>query len=92
MRAVLLTSPPPLSRMLHSPNPPTQCTHRYGPCEPASLQERMVRAVAALGEEEVRSIIEEVGFIEVGCELCNEKYQFPEEQVMAMVEEMKTKA
>jgi len=58
---------------------------RYGPCEPEALKARMVRAVAALGEQEVRSIIEEVGKIEVACEMCNEKYQFSEEEVMAVV-------
>ena len=38
---------------------------RYGPCDPEELQNRMMRAVAALGEAEVRSILEEQGKIEV---------------------------
>lgn len=37
---------------------------RYGPCEAAALQERMKRAVALLGEEEVRTILEKEGRIE----------------------------
>ena len=38
----------------------------YGPCEAESLKERMKRAVALLGEEEVQSIMEQEGKIEVG--------------------------
>ena len=40
---------------------------KYGPCEPTALQERMRRAVALLGEEEVQKIMEEEGKIEVRC-------------------------
>lgn len=39
---------------------------RYGPCEAESLKERMKRAVALLGQEEVQSIMEQEGKIEVG--------------------------
>lgn len=39
---------------------------RYGPCEIADLQERMKRAVALLGEEEVKNIMRDEGKIEVG--------------------------
>lgn len=45
------------------------CVHvgcRYGPCEIADLQERMKRAVALLGEEEVKNIMRDEGKIEVG--------------------------
>ena len=38
---------------------------RYGPCEIADLQERMKRAVALLGEEEVKNIMRDEGKIEV---------------------------
>ena len=38
---------------------------RYGPCEMSDLQERMKRAVALLGEEEVKKIMREEGKIEV---------------------------
>jgi hypothetical protein len=38
---------------------------RYGPCEAEALKERMKRAVALLGEEEVQSIMEQEGKIEV---------------------------
>ncbi len=40
------------------------CGLRYGPCEAAALQERMKRAVALLGEDEVRTILETEGRIE----------------------------
>lgn len=38
---------------------------RYGPCEAGALQERMKRAVALLGEAEVKAILEKEGRIEV---------------------------
>ena len=38
---------------------------RYGPCEATALQERMKRAVALLGEAEVKAILEKEGRIEV---------------------------
>lgn len=42
---------------------------RYGPCEISDLQDRMKRAVALLGEEEVKNIMRDEGKIEVGCML-----------------------
>eukprot|EP00884_Botryococcus_braunii_P007801 jgi/Botrbrau1/17021/Bobra.49_2s0077.1 len=56
---------------------------RYGPCEPEGLKERMKRAVALLGQDEVRDILEKEGRIEVTCEFCKDTYQFDEEEVMA---------
>ena len=38
---------------------------RYGPCEIGDLQDRMKRAVALLGPEEVKNIMQEEGKIEV---------------------------
>jgi len=40
---------------------------RYGPCEAESLKERMKRAVALLGPEEVQEIVRKEGKIEVRC-------------------------
>lgn len=60
-------------------------THRYGPCEADELKDRMLRAVGSLGEKEVKSIIEEQGHVEVTCELCNEKFQFSEAEVLEYV-------
>ena len=47
---------------------------RYGPCEQQSLKERMKRAVALLGEQEVHSIMRQEGKIEVrrGCYITSE--------------------
>lgn len=57
---------------------------RYGPCEIADLQERMKRAVALLGEEEVKNIMRDEGKIEVGsnaqpcfCLLCKGFWSAP---------------
>jgi molecular chaperone Hsp33 len=58
---------------------------RYGPCESSALRDRMLRAVASLGVEEVRSIVREQGHVEVTCELCCEQYQFTESDVLAYV-------
>ena len=41
------------------------CLVRYGPCENGELQERMKRAVALLGREEVQNIMRDEGKIEV---------------------------
>ena len=58
-------------------------TPKYGPCDEKDLQVRMKKAVAALGEDEVKEIIEEQGMIEVTCEFCKMTYQFDEDEVMA---------
>ena len=65
-----------------SPNSGENCLCRYGPCEAADLQHRMKRAVALLGPQEVKTILETEGKIEVTCEFCKETYQFSEEDVM----------
>eukprot|EP00889_Picochlorum_renovo_P000804 jgi/Picre1/27834/NNA_000798.t1 len=59
----------------------------YGPCEPESLKSRMASAVAALGEKEVKDIIEEQGHVEVTCEFCKQTYQFTEEQIMEVLKD-----
>lgn len=45
-------------------------TPRFGPCEGQGLKERMMRAVAMLGEAEVSDIQAQEGKIEVTCEFC----------------------
>ncbi len=60
-------------------------TPTYGPCEAEALKKRMMRAVASLGEAEVKDIMATEGKIEVCCEFCNEKYQFQEEEVLAYI-------
>ncbi|KAK9803149.1 hypothetical protein WJX72_002817 [[Myrmecia] bisecta] len=58
----------------------------FGPCEAEDLKERMKRAVALLGEAEVKQILEEQGKIEVTCEFCKDTYQFQEEEVLKVLE------
>lgn len=48
------------------------------------VQERMKRAVAALGEEDVQDLIEKQGHVEVTCAFCNDTYQFSKDQIDAL--------
>lgn len=50
----------------------TRSTPQYGPCDPADLRDRMLRAVASLGKAEVEKILSEDGQVEVTCEFCKE--------------------
>ncbi|KAL0021890.1 hypothetical protein WJX77_012153 [Trebouxia sp. C0004] len=52
--------------------PSSSLCPRYGPCEIGDLQDRMKRAVALLGPQEVNNIMQEEGKIEVTCEFCRE--------------------
>jgi molecular chaperone Hsp33 len=67
-------------------------TPRYGPCEKADLRARMVRAVALLGEDEVRDIVATAGGIEVCCEFCRDVEVFGEDEVLAAVEAARSDA
>jgi molecular chaperone Hsp33 len=58
---------------------------KYGPCDEEGLRERMMRAVAMLGEKEVRDIMRTEGKIEVTCEFCNETAQFKEDDILSLV-------
>lgn len=80
-----LLSPLSPPRPLVCVSPPPRSCVRYGPCEAGELKDRMLRAVASLGQAEVRSILEEQGQVEVTCELCNEQFQFGEADVMQYV-------
>lgn len=51
---------------------------RYGPCDPNDLKDRMASAVALLGKDEVQSIIQEQGKIEVTCEYVNGDVLIPD--------------
>jgi len=57
-----------LLKDLGASDPGFSLTPKYGPCEASALRDRMASAVAALGETEVKDIIEEQGKIEVTCE------------------------
>ena len=74
---------------LGASDPGFSLTPGYGPCEASALQNRMRSAVAALGEAEVRSILDEQGCVEVTCDFCRDTYQFKEEEMMAMVRDVK---
>lgn len=62
----------------------------FGPCEPKELRGRMASAVAALGKDEVESILREQGKVEVTCEFCKETYDFHEDEIMQMVKATET--
>ena len=68
-----------------SSDPGFELTPKYGPCDAEALRGRMASAVATLGEEEVKSILEEQGKIEVTCEFCRDTYDFQEEEIMELV-------
>lgn len=87
-RPCYLLLPHSLSRHPSSaPCAPIVPACRYGPCEPADLQDRMRSAVALLGEQEVRGIMEEQGKIEVTCEFCRQTYSFSEDEVLAALQQ-----
>lgn len=52
---------------------------------PCSL-ERVMRAIASLGEAEIQDMIETEGKAEVTCHFCNEQYQVSREQLQELVD------
>jgi molecular chaperone Hsp33 len=63
---------------------PVQAVPRYGPCDAASLRERMMTAIASLGEQDAKLLLEERGGnVEVRCEMCAEEYLFDEQEVLS---------
>eukprot|EP00746_Dinoflagellata_sp_MGD_P017368 gnl/MRDRNA2_/MRDRNA2_139854_c0_seq1.p1 gnl/MRDRNA2_/MRDRNA2_139854_c0~~gnl/MRDRNA2_/MRDRNA2_139854_c0_seq1.p1 ORF type:complete len:420 (+),score=89.37 gnl/MRDRNA2_/MRDRNA2_139854_c0_seq1:104-1261(+) len=59
---------------------------RYGPCDPADLRNRMLRALASMGKKEVASIIEEQGKVEMTCEFCKHTIVFNEPELQAYLD------
>lgn len=57
---------------------PVVVTPKYGPCDEISMRLRMLKALAALGKEEVDDILNTDGKIEVKCDLCNSTVEFTE--------------
>ena len=47
----------------------------------------MKRAVAALGEDDVKQLLEEQGKIEVTCQFCNDQYHFGEQEMQEWLAE-----
>ena len=66
----------------------TTCEPTYGPCDIEDLRGRMMRAIASMGREEVESIIEEQGKVEVTCEFCKDTIVFSEEDLFAAKEDI----
>lgn len=52
-------------------------------------RERVEKALISLGTEEIEKIIEEDGKAELSCHFCSNKYEFTEEDLKALLEEMK---
>src|SRR5699024_30101 len=48
-------------------------------------RERMLNAIEGMGEEEIRSMMEEDHGAEATCHFCNEKYQVTEEELEALL-------
>lgn len=66
-----------------APGPGFSLSPYYGPCEPEGLRERMVRAAALLGEDEVRAALDaNGGVMEMKCEFCQVKVEFAAEEVL----------
>lgn len=58
----------------------------FGPCEVEDLKPRMLRAVESLGAQDVRSLLEEQGHVEVRCEFCAEVVRFKEGELDSILE------
>ena len=66
----------------------TSMTPSYGPCEEDELRQRMLRAVASLGKEEVNQILAEDGQIEITCEFCKTTSILTEQDLVAAQNEV----
>jgi molecular chaperone Hsp33 len=63
-------------------------TPSYGPCDVAELRVRMMRALASMGKDEIQSIIEEQGKVEVTCEFCKDAVTFTEAELLGAKDEV----
>ena len=63
-------------------------TPSYGPCDVAELRVRRMRALASMGKEEIQSIIEEQGKVEVTCEFCKDAVTFTEAELLGAKDEV----
>lgn len=55
-------------------------------------RERVEKALISLGTDEISKIIEEDGKAELSCHFCSKKYNFSEEDLSSLIEEMKGEA
>ncbi len=51
-------------------------------------KDRVRKVLRSVGAKELKSIIEEDGKAELGCQFCSEKYQFDKEELMEILEEI----
>lgn len=51
-------------------------------------KERVKKALIAIGKHELNAIIEEDKQAEIGCQFCNSKYQYTEDELLKLLEEM----
>lgn len=58
----------------------------FGSCFVEELAPRMLRAVELLGSEDVRSLLQEQGHVEVRCEFCAEVVRFQEKDLQPLLE------
>lgn len=68
---------------LGSAGAPFTLEPRYGPCDAAGLRDRMLRAAALLGEDEVKASLTDDGRLEMTCEFCKETLGFPGDEAVA---------
>jgi molecular chaperone Hsp33 len=72
---------------------PVEREPRFGPCTPEALRGRMMTAIASLGKEDAKLLLEERGGdVEVRCEMCAEAYSFSEEEVLSTFEDEEGRA
>lgn len=55
-------------------------------------EERVADTLISLGKDELQSLIEEQGEAEVHCHFCNERYHFNKEELLALKEEIESRA
>ena len=70
------------------PEVATESVPRYGPCDAGELRVRMMRALASMGKDEIQSIIEEQGKVEVTCEFCKDAVTFTEADLLGAKDEV----
>ena len=57
-------------------------------CIRDSSKDRVAKVFVAIGKDQLTDIIEEDHGAEVGCQFCNSKYQFTEEELREILGEM----
>eukprot|EP01018_Ginkgo_biloba_P003109 Gb_13347 [translate_table: standard] len=58
---------------------------KFGPCNREDLKHRMLRAMASLGQSDIKLLLHEQGCIEVKCEFCAEVLCFAEDDLQDII-------